>query len=198
MPRAVAAPDAPATQGTYALAISLHFTDGYSSNKEYHLVLQGTSVANAYGRRHMPGNGGVTRLDTFEAAAAEFWKVIRGKTGKGYRVVDAVVIPQDKVYPHIEQTLRNGWIPECDRRLMAGVAANQPQPPLGSTRLTPRTARAGRTVIQWMSSEEASENFLLECALASDEERFLWPLALSHPNCPDSVRVARALTEMTF
>lgn len=197
MPTRVAVEDlAPATQGTYALAVSLHFSDGGSSNKEYHILLQDKTVETAYGRRHMPGNGGSERFDTFEAAAANFWTTVRAKTGKGYRVVDALVISPDKVQAQAYDTLRRGWMPECETRLRAGVAANQPQPNPHTVTRSPRTGKVGRTVIQWMSSAEASEDFLLECALAADTERFLWPLALSHPNCPDSARVARALQEM--
>lgn len=196
MPTVTAPNDAPATQGTYALAVSLHFSDGYSSNKEYHLLLQGKTVTTAYGRLHAPGNGGSDRFDAFEQAAAAFWKVVRAKTGKGYRVVDAVVLSPDQVRATGYDTLRRVWIPVCEQRLQSGIAANQPQPPLYSTIPSPRTAKHGRTVIQWLSSTEASEDFLLECALAVEEERFLWPLALSHPNCPDTARVARALQEM--
>lgn len=188
---------------TLALAVSLHFDEG-TSDKEYHAVLFDRFVATRYGRRHMPGQGSVETFDTPAKAAAKYWNILRNKTGKGYAVVDALTIDLAAA-THLllggstptnrrdMDLMIERWIRATEGRLRAGKASPQEMPDWADRHPSPRTGKQGSQVILTMTDPQAPADALFEAALATLEERFLWNLAISHPNCPDEAKVARAL-----
>lgn len=186
------------------LAVSLHFIEGTSS-KEYHALLADRFVATRYGRRHTPSQGGVESFEAPDKAAAKYWNTLRNKTGKGYAVVDALTMPAGFLLPSAasgftprgaEEAIAR-WINVSEHRLRTGQAARQPMPSYANRVPTARTGKQGRNVIQTLTDTHANEAALFEAALAVPEERFLWNLALTHPNCPDEAKVARALMVTT-
>lgn len=187
-----------------ALAVSLHFVE-YGSNKEYHSLLLGRRVSNQYGRRGSSRQHSGKSFTTHEQAAAEYWNTLRNKTGKGYAVVDAMVLEAPEILPSVAnltgerleiwraEYALGEWITSSEKRLIAGEAARQSMPRYADRVPTPRTGREGRNVILALLDPQAPAEALFEAALAVPQERFLWNLALTHPNCPEEAKVARAL-----
>lgn len=192
-----------------SLAVELRFDDSsVNSHKFYRAVLAANYITISYGREYSAGTHAEHVLETVDKANAKFWSLLRDKAGKGYRVIDAVVYEEVADLEtrlanttnghrwHIGHALIEQWKTLTNERRRAGVAANQSQPNRSNRIISPRTASAGKTIIAALRDRNCPEDILLDCALASDTERFLWPMALSHPNCPDEARVARALAEM--
>jgi predicted DNA-binding WGR domain protein len=200
-----------ATGRDLALAVTLMFEDS-NSDKEYHIVLYRSNVSIQYGRRDRAGNGGNESFESLEKAAAFFWKTIRSKTGKGYRVAEALTLDladessfaallnADGSFVAGDRTgmwdVMQQWIRVAKARIRNGIAADQPQPHWTQTAPTPRTAREGLHVILALTSPDCDADTLAHCAFADATERFLWPLAISHPNCSDETKAGRALIEL--
>jgi predicted DNA-binding WGR domain protein len=191
------------------LAVSLDYVDTSSNaNKEYHLVLRGDQIVARYGRRDRAGNYTYDTLDTPAAAAGKFWSILRAKTGKGYRVAYATTTTAEDIgiafEGHGERLtwrelcrLANVWHTVYTVRMDAGFRTIEAdQPSLDTSAPTPRTARQGSAIILALTDPHCGEATLLQCALATNAERFLWGLATTHPNAPDTVKVARALTSL--
>lgn len=189
-----------------SLAVELSFDDSLmNSHKFYRAVLAENHIAIAYGRQYTAGSTAEHTLATFELANAKFWSLLRDKAGKGYCVVDAVVYEEvpdladqlaNTTNGHrwrISSALLEQWKNLANERRRSGLGANQPQPDWENRVVSPRTASAGKTIVEALRDPMCPDDILLDCAMAAQSERFLWPMALSHPNCPDEARVARAL-----
>lgn len=194
-----------------SMAVELRFDDSaINSHKFYRAVLGENHIAIRYGREYSEGTHAEHTLETLDKANAKFWSLLREKAGKGYRVVDAVVYEEvsdladqlaNSTNGHrwrISSALINNWQQLATQRRRSGEYANQPQPDWRNMSRSPRTGTEGKTIIAALRDPNCPEDILLDCAMASDAERFLWPMALSHPNCPDEARVARALVEMSL
>lgn len=194
-----------------SMAVELKFDDStINSHKFYRAVLAENHIAIRYGREYTAGSNAEHTLETAEKANAKFWSLLRDKAGKGYRVVDAVVYQE---VPDLASQLANStnghrwrisngliqnWEHLARERRRSGDFANQAQPDWRNIVRSPRTAADGKIIVSALRDPNCPEDILLDCAMAAETERFLWPMALSHPNCPDEARVARALVEMSL
>jgi predicted DNA-binding WGR domain protein len=206
------------TDSSLVLAVSLDYSDTYStSDKEYHLALYGNHVVARYGRRGHAGNITLTSSDSPEKGAAKFWSLLRAKTGKGYRVAYAMtfygaqvpgISDLDPTDPAASSWLvrtsmdkiADTWVSVYSARTDIGARRVDPRVPVDAFRemsATPRTSRQGARLILALLDPHCSAETLMECALATEQERFLWNLAVTHPNCPDDVKAARALYSMS-
>lgn len=179
------------------LSVSLHFDWG-SSNKFYDLILVGRHVLIRFGRTYLTGETLCKEFPTEQAAAAEAWKLLRSKTGKGYHVewaftrTVAETLRDPNMFDWV--TLDEAWhTMEMFFRLPArrGRCSGPDEPEF--VELSPRTPRQGAQVLLELTDPDAGEEFLLASALAGDDERFLHLLVATHPNCPDTARVVEAL-----
>lgn len=176
----------------------------FGSNKFYKAVLAGDGVFTCYGRRHggNSSNYGAKSFESLDAAAADFWRLVRAKVGKGYQVVDAAVfdVPDAAVaaarvapfgFSHPDRVMIEKWdaVQRGERRRERQAILNHPD----RQGRSPRTPREGKALLVALMDPECPREVLMECALASPEERFLVPMGLSHPGCPDDVRVAHFL-----
>jgi hypothetical protein len=172
--------------------------------------LASNHIAIAYGRQGSVSSDANHTLETIDKANAKFWSLLRDKAGKGYRVVDAIVYEDvadiDSQIANasnggryrIGRILMQQWVDLQAIRRRNGQSADQDQPNWRTSSRSPRTASAGKNVIGALRHSDCPEDILLDCAMATDSERFLWPMALSHPNCPDEARVGRALVDMSL
>lgn len=180
----------------------------FGSNKFYKVVLAGTSIFTCYGRRKMSGSGagnfGVKTFPSVDKAAAEMWRLLRSKTGKGYHVVDAAVfdIPDAVVdaarapargYVHPDRVVMGRWdaVQRGERRRERQAVLNRPDLQARS----PRTPKEGKLLLLELLEPVCSPETLAACALADPSERFLVPMGLSHPSCPDEVKVLHYLSQ---
>lgn len=187
------------------LAAWLTYIDHGSNHDKYHRsLLVGRHVLVWFGRR--TGSGGQTTVKAFPSAAeaqAYYWTLLRGKVGKGYHVEDAIVLHcgeaseaavaagrahavADTLHRQIERwvTLRGA--------LARRATFYRPDVAVRS----PRTAKQGAQVIATLTSPDPDRDVLLQCALGPVSERFLHPMVLAHPRCPEEAVAARALAEM--
>lgn len=183
-----------------------HPNGRFGSNKFYKVVLAGASVFTSYGRRGVreAGNFGVKSLPSVDKAAAEMWRLLRAKTGKGYHVVDAAVfdIPEAVVeagerpvygFGARDRTVVGHWdaTQRGDRRSERQAALHRPV----LQGRSPRTPREGKLLLLELLEPVCSRETLIGCALAVPSERFLVPMGLSHPSCPDDVKVLHYLSQ---
>lgn len=190
------------------LVVSLYFEEG-TSDKEYHVALYDKHVSVRYGRRFSVNQTAGETFETAEKAAAKFWGLLRQKTGKGYRVETARAFAlssderaQQLLFPNPEVrfTTRNRlddllatWLRGSFRVASSSSRRLNEQPRSWEATPTPRTSRQGQAIISALADSNCTEDLLLSCVMAPVEERFLWVLANSHPNCPDEAHVADAL-----
>ena len=184
----------------------MHRVNGrLGSNKFYKVVLAGNGVFTCYGRRltSAAGNYGATLYATRDEAAAGFWRLVRSKTGKGYGVVDAAVfdVADDEIiracrpqvgYAAADRTMIINWDAEQRGERFRARQAILQHPDLQGR--SPRTPREGKALITALLDPHCDHDVLMQCALADPTERFLVPMGLSHPACPDDVKVAHYLT----
>lgn len=184
-----------------------HAYGSRGSNKFYIAILAGTAVHVRYGRRgHWSHSHGTKRFATVEEACAEMWRTVRGKTGKGYHVIDAAVfeVRDDEVEAAADfasrfnepgATLMSHWqVFESNER--AGERQEVLTYPDSSGR-SPRTPKQGKVLLRSLVDPACPEEILLACALPAPSERFLSPMAMSHPNCTETARVAHFLNRST-
>lgn len=176
----------------------------FGSNKYYKVVLAGNGVFTCYGRRGGGNskNFGSRSFASLDVAAAEFWRLAREKTGKGYQVVDAAVfeVPDTAIaaackppygfsYPDRDVIAKWDAVQRGARSSERKAILNKPD----LKGRSPRTPREGRNLLVALMNPECPSEILMECALAAPNERFLTPMGLSHPACPEEVKVAHYL-----
>ena len=190
------------------LGVELAFVENargrFGSNKYYKAVLAGHGVFTCYGRRHggNSSNYGAKSFASADAAAAEFWRLVRGKAGKGYQVVDAAVfnVPDAVIaaacasspgFSYPDRSLIEKWdaVQRGERRRERQAILHHPD----RQGRSPRTPREGKALLVALMDPGCPREVLMECALAAPQERFLVPMGLSHPGCPDDVKVAHFL-----
>lgn len=183
---------------TLMLAASLTYTDWSANSHKFHdSLLAGRHIVVRYGRVGAAGQEKVQTFSTVETAAAKYWGLLRGKVGKGYHVDEAGCFEPANPGLLCDATLSDArasnllaeWA-ESHRRRRRGIDV----PDLAER--SARTPRQGAGVLLALSDPACDPEVLLEAAMAGPSERFLYPMVLSHPNCPDEARVARALAEM--
>lgn len=173
---------ATATKDRLGFLVRLNFQDDQSnSDKWWEGAFQGTTIITRFGRQGSGGQQSIKSFDTIEKAAAYYWNLLREKVGKkGYHLDSARTLKSNE-----DITVRD-W----------GVLLPKKWDQLGYPDLqglSQRTAKVGAKVILELSDPNADEDFLFEAANADPSERFLVPLVLSHPNCPDEAKVMQIL-----
>jgi predicted DNA-binding WGR domain protein len=173
----------------------------FGSNKFYIAILAGATVHAHYGRRNASGLGqhAAYHFGTEDEASAKMWSLLRSKTSKGYHVVDAAVMDVGTGSPRGvgRRTAQGEDYFAMWRRLSRGERAEERQAVVRHPvrlGISARTPKQGKQVLQALTNPGCPEADLLECALARPAERFLPPMAMSHPNCTDEARVARFLS----
>ena len=175
------APKPLTTSARLGFLVRLDYNDDSSnSHKWWDGALQGTTVITRFGRQNTNGQSSEKTFETVEKAAAYYWNLLREKVGKGYHLDAARTLK-----PNEDITNRN-W-----SNLVPKTWNELGYPDLQG--LSPRTAKVGAQVILDLSDPNADEDFLFEAANADPSERFLVPLVLSHPNCPDEAKVMQIL-----
>jgi predicted DNA-binding WGR domain protein len=181
------------------LAVALVFRDLVrNSNKFHNSALIGRTIVVHFGRIHTAGQISQTEHPTVEKAHAAYWSLLRSKTAKGYRVLDATIgdltasvrDPQNlsELDTHVIMTR---WSATATARNNRHAITRVDGPEMLG--LSPRTPKQGAAVIAALTDADSDADTLYACALADPSERFLYPLALSHPACPDEAKVAAAL-----
>lgn len=165
------------------------------SNKLHVSLLVDRYVAVKFGRRSQYRfQTQLKEFPTEEKARAYYWNLVRGKMAKGYHVVDAAVLPEP------DRHLRQGraWV-NADWWMGLWEAAGAGERRFERQRVlyepdtmerSPRTPKQGAHVLEQLTNEECDPSALVEYSLAHESERFLRPMAMSHPNCPDIAHVA--------
>lgn len=178
------------------VAVSLAFSDSAHNSSKFHdTIWAGLSVVVNYGRRGSSGSVVVKTFPTVEQAAAHCWNLLRAKMAKGYHVVGAVTgLDIKHLEPLNDRQAAHAAALWRDRQ--ASAQWRVPEGGEYATR-TPRTGRQGAAVLLEISDPTASPETLLAAAIADPSERFLYPLALTHPACPEEAHVAAALMRPT-
>lgn len=178
------------------LAVWLTYHDPVvNSAKYHHSLLVGRTILIHFGRVHTSGQHTAKVYPTADKAQAAYWALLRSKVGKGYHVDAATVTTLDcaatvESYGYATRAVIHEW-----EALEAACRSRRQLNPGHPEQMgrSPRTPRQGAGVIAELVDPNAGPDALLEAALAAPSERFLYPLVLSHPACPDEARVARAL-----
>jgi predicted DNA-binding WGR domain protein len=180
----------PKVKRPYALLTRLVFTDYNANSDKFHdSVLAGTEVFYRFGRRGTNGQVGSKSFETPEKAAAYYWGLLRDKIGKtGYHVDSAKVLPISDLFI----SSQGYGIRDVDWDKIAwGLAQTIGHPELLGH--SDRTPKQGAQVFLTLTSAKPDEDELVNCALASESERFLLPMVLSHPACPEEAAVIATL-----
>lgn len=187
-----------------ALGAELTYINYANGNDKYYRVIMfGNRIYTQYGRRGSETSPSLKTFDTLDLAAADMWKTLRSKVGKGYAVVDAAVFNlNDELVDNYNAAYGNRdsarMVIGAWKRLQNGERATSRRALMRHPDLqvrSPRTPLQGKFLIMDLINETCSEDLLLSCAMADPSERFLPPIALSHPACTDTVRVAGFLID---
>lgn len=161
--------------------VRLNFQDDKTnSDKWWEGAFQGTTVITRFGRQGSGGAQSAKSFDSIEKASAYYWNLLRDKVGKGYHLDSA------RTLRNKEDIAVRDW----------GILLPRKWDELGYPDLqgkSPRTGKVGAALMITLSDPNASEDFLFDAANADPSERFLVPLVLSHPNCPDEAKVMQIL-----
>jgi len=189
---------------TLCLGAEFTYVDN-TSNKYYIAVLAGNSVHVRYGRRGVHHySHGSKNFEDHLSACAEMWKILRGKTGKGYHVIDAAVFPVSDFsvawaregrqrFSEAGYGIIEAWNRFEDEHRSSDRRDILSRPAL--TGKTPRTPRQGKSILAKLVDPDCPESILIESALAGPSEQFLGSMAMSHPNCSANARVANFLSQ---
>ena len=167
------------------LIVRLNFHDSNANSHKFHdsLLIENT-VYYRFGRIYTAGQEDQKVFETSEKAAAYYWNLLRGKIGKGYHVEAArVVLPTEGTHQRGRGILWETLLP------VDGYGVESPE----LKGKSPRTAKEGAEVILTLTNPSANDDALFAAAAASASERFLLPLVLSHPACPDEAKVMNSL-----
>lgn len=177
------------TPATYnqplGLLVRLNFHDSNANSHKFHdSLLLGSTVYYRFGRIYTSGQEDRKGFPTSEKAAAYYWNLLRGKIGKGYHVEAArVILPTEGTQMSGGGVLWETLVPTN------GYGVESPE----LKGKSPRTAKEGTEVILALTNPGANDEVLFAAAAASASERFLLPLVLSHPACPDEAKVMNSL-----
>lgn len=177
---------APAKSAPLGLTVSLNFTDYSVNSEKFHKsILKGNTVYYLFGRMGTAGHEDCKTFESDEKAAAYYWNLLRDKVGKGYHVEGArVILANEKIVS--EKYGEVQW-----NSLLSTNGSWLSSPELKG--ISPRTAKIGAKVILTLTDPNADEDALFDAAASGASERFLLPLVLSHPACPEETKVMNSL-----
>lgn len=183
--------EAAAAGRPFHLAVTLSYVGG-TSDKRWTGVFADQYVAVNYGLHYTEGQFLVHDMGTREKAAAKMWALLRDKVGKGYTVADAAIMITDV---SDSNTLRPwAMVRTWDNLRAARAKADRPMLEPDTTGKSSRTGKQGAQVLLDLTTPGTSEDTLMSIWDCVVTERFLAPIVLSHPNCPEMAQFMTALS----
>lgn len=181
------------------IGVTLSYVGG-GSDKFWTAVLLGQQIAVNYGPHFATGAFRAHHLPNQQKAAQHLFRLLREKTGKGYAVSDAALfalpagVPAGAHTTTLSEFQARQAVDEWSRLSRARAKNPRRMDRVPNSRRTSRTAVEGAAVLLALMTAEPDAEAFMQAACVDESERFLPPIASSHPRCPSEARFMAAFS----